>query len=319
MKFVLVGDGFPAVETLKLLTEWPAAEVVSVFSSQPRAAAASAGRNAAGIPRYPSELLRGPAGLEHLASTRFDWLININSTVMLPPEILARPVCGALNMHPGLLPAYAGLHAHQWAIRNGERDCGATIHFIEPRLDTGDIVLERRFAILPEHTGLTLFLECIRQGTAAMREVLRMIMTGVPLPRTAQDASRRRLYRHRDALDGRVDWTWPADVVERFVRAGNYAPLASPSYTAHVAAPEGAHDATRVIELLRVRVSPVTSEPRAPGELLRVDAPLATLVACGDGRAVALLETRFRETSRTLAPAELCHLLPRGAILGGRA
>src|SRR5262249_26274406 len=70
------------------------------------------------------------------------WLISVNSTVIIPSKILKLFEGRSLNFHPGLLPEYAGLHAHQWAIRNGGREFGVTVHRMERRIDAGTIVGE---------------------------------------------------------------------------------------------------------------------------------------------------------------------------------
>jgi UDP-4-amino-4-deoxy-L-arabinose formyltransferase/UDP-glucuronic acid dehydrogenase (UDP-4-keto-hexauronic acid decarboxylating) len=270
----------------------------------------------AACPVVPSRCLRDGTALASLASTKVDWIININSTVLLPSAVLTQASQGAVNMHPGLLPEYAGLHTHQWAIRNGERECGITIHFMEPGLDTGDIILQRRFAIRAEHTGLTLFLDCMREGTEAMRDVLTRIAGGAALPRAPQDATRRRLYRHGDALDGRIDWTWPAAVVERFVRAGNYLPFESPSYTAFVETTNGHGDCA--LEVMDVRVIEEAAGAGSPGEVGGT-AGGSPIVGCGDGRGVALRQARVRGADRLLDPPDIVTLLPRGTVLRGRS
>ena len=75
------------------------------------------------------------------------WLINVNSTMIIPAEVLALFEGRSLNFHPGLLPEYAGLHTHQWAIRNGEREFGVTVHRMEQKIDAGAIVGKLRFPI----------------------------------------------------------------------------------------------------------------------------------------------------------------------------
>jgi len=311
MNFILVGDDFPAVQSLKLLAGFGVC-ILRVFSSpQPeRAAAVQAWAAPRGVPFSSSDALRTPEGAALLAAQPFDWLININSTVLLPASILTLPRAGALNMHPGLLPEYAGLHTHQWALRNGEAECGATIHFIEPRVDAGDIVVQRRVPIEPADTGLSLFYKCIREGTRGMHQVVEMILAGQPLPRLRPDPSRYHLYRQRDALDGRVDWRWTAEQVERFVRAGNYAPLSSPTYTAWLDPLPGG-----TLELLKGTPLPAVSAD--PGTVFHPGTDQPPAVACA-GSALRLDQVRLRGGSELLGPAELRRLLPAGLRLAGR-
>src|SRR6187200_599745 len=92
-----------------------------------------------------------------------------------------------------------------------------------------------------------------------------------------QDLSRRRIFRHRDALDGRIDWTLPARAVADFVRAGNYEPFRSPSYVAAMQTPGG--------EVEVLRTAPVGRTDAAPGAVAALD-EAGPAMACGDGQAL---------------------------------
>jgi phosphoribosylglycinamide formyltransferase 1 len=54
-----------------------------------------------------------------------------------------------LNIHPSLLPRYAGLHTHRRALEAGDREHGASVHFVTPELDGGPVVLQAKVPILP--------------------------------------------------------------------------------------------------------------------------------------------------------------------------
>ena len=184
-------------------------------------------------------------------------------------------------MHPGRLPDYAGLHTHQWAIRNGEAAFGVTVHEMRPSVDTGAVVGRRDFPLQGTETGLSLYLKCMEEGGSLLGEVIDRIVAGKALETHPQDMSRRRLYRHRDALDGRIDWAWTAPVIERFVRAAAYAPLASPTYTPTTHLPYG-----QVLTVDEVVLGP--SAPEAPvGGTMIADEDGAGVV-CGDGEVVWL-------------------------------
>jgi phosphoribosylglycinamide formyltransferase-1 len=61
-----------------------------------------------------------------------------------------------LNIHPSLLPKYAGLHPQQQALDDGAAVSGATVHFVNKDLDAGPIVLQREVPVLPGDTARTL-------------------------------------------------------------------------------------------------------------------------------------------------------------------
>jgi phosphoribosylglycinamide formyltransferase-1 len=61
-----------------------------------------------------------------------------------------------LNIHPSLLPLFPGLGTHQQAIDAGEKEHGATVHFVTAELDHGPIVAQARIPVLPDDTEHTL-------------------------------------------------------------------------------------------------------------------------------------------------------------------
>ena len=208
----------------------------------------------------------GPAG---------DWLLSVNSEALLPKAVLDRFSERALNLHNGPLPAYAGRHVTQWGIRNGETEFASTIHFMAAGVDAGDIVAERRYPIRPQDTGLSVFRTSFREGRNLMIEVLDRILAGDPLQRRRQTEFARHNYRHRDALDPRVPWTESARRVVDFLRAGDYRPLTSPSYTASIETPNGE-------TVLIYRATEQSCVKGAPGEVVAIS-QLGPIVACGAG------------------------------------
>ena len=61
-----------------------------------------------------------------------------------------------VNVHPSLLPAFAGLHTHRRAIEAGCKLAGATVHFVTPALDHGPIIAQAAVPVLPGDTPETL-------------------------------------------------------------------------------------------------------------------------------------------------------------------
>ena len=138
---------------------------------------------------------------------------------------------GALNLHPGKLPEYAGLHTHQWAIRNGETLFGVTLHHMEPGVDTGDIAYQTLFDIAETDTGLSLFLKCISEGTLLVQKAIQAIADNHEIPHIPQELSKRKLFTHKMALDGQIEWNQNSKSILNFIRAANYEPFSSPTYS----------------------------------------------------------------------------------------
>ena len=61
-----------------------------------------------------------------------------------------------LNIHPSLLPKYKGLNTHQRAISNSEKYTGCTVHFVNSRLDSGKIILQKKVRINKNDTAKSL-------------------------------------------------------------------------------------------------------------------------------------------------------------------
>lgn len=68
-----------------------------------------------------------------------------------------------LNIHPSLLPKYPGLHTHRRALEAGDREHGASVHFVTPELDGGPVVLQARVPVLPGDDETTLAARVLRE------------------------------------------------------------------------------------------------------------------------------------------------------------
>jgi len=68
---------------------------------------------------------------------------------ILSDEFVLRFSGRMLNIHPSLLPKYAGLHTHRRALEAGDREHGASVHFVTPELDGGPVVLQAKVPVLP--------------------------------------------------------------------------------------------------------------------------------------------------------------------------
>lgn len=147
-----------------------------------------------------------------------DIIVANNWRTWIPPRIFALPRHGTLNVHDSLLPAYAGFSPLIWALINGEREVGVTAHLMNEELDAGDIVLQRAVPVGPRDTATDLFhktVELIAPVTQGALDLIASGRTGF----TPQDRSRASFFHKRSIEDSRIDWTWPADVLERLVRA----------------------------------------------------------------------------------------------------
>ncbi|MFI6801586.1 methionyl-tRNA formyltransferase [Streptosporangium canum] len=147
-----------------------------------------------------------------------DIIVANNWRTWLPSEIFDLPPHGTLNVHDSLLPAYAGFSPLIWALINGEKEVGVTAHRMNAELDAGDIVLQRAVPVGPDDTATDLFHRTVDLIEPIVREALDLIASG-GARWVAQDRSKASFFHKRSVEDGRIDWNWPAEDLERLVRA----------------------------------------------------------------------------------------------------
>lgn len=183
-----------------------------------------------GVPVLPAADVRKESLAERMRAWGVDVLLNAHSLHIVADAVLQAPRIGAFNLHPGPLPAYAGLNTVAWAIYNGEAEHAVTVHWMAPRVDAGPIALEERFPIGPDDTSLTVSAECTRRGVRLMLRVLELAAADPSqVPVLPQDVCGRTYYSSRDIpAGGRVSWHRPAAEVERLSRAFDYGPFPCP-------------------------------------------------------------------------------------------
>lgn len=155
--------------------------------------------------------------LDELKTAELDLIVANNWRTWLPPEIFSLPQYGTLNIHDSLLPAYAGFSPLIWALINNEPEVGVTAHMMNDDLDAGDIVLQRAIPVGPHDTTTDLFHRTVDLIAPITTEAITLIGKGfTPLP---QDHTKASFFHKRAKRDSLIDWTWPAEDLERFTRA----------------------------------------------------------------------------------------------------
>ena len=215
----------------------------------------------------------GP-GLESRLEPGFDWLLSIANLSLIPSDVLAMAQAGAINFHDGPLPRHAGLNAPVWALLEGETRHGITWHVIEEGVDTGDIVLQPMFDILPGDTAFDLNARCYATALDSFPSLIAQIEAGLP-HRRPQDPAQRSLHRKGDrpAAMGRLDFTQDAEAICRLVRALDHGGYANPLTAPKIETAQGV--------FLVGAAEPATGEGQ-PGTVLSISDD-ALSVACAGG------------------------------------
>ena len=121
--------------------------------------------------------LKDQAFCEELREYKADLFVVV-AFRMLPESVWAMPPEGTINLHASLLPDYRGAAPINWAVINGESKSGATTFFINEKIDTGDILLQKEVAISENDTAGDLHDKLMEQGALLLLDTLRKVDKG---------------------------------------------------------------------------------------------------------------------------------------------
>ncbi len=158
-----------------------------------------------------------PELMRQIAILRPDFLFSFYYRKMLAPGLLEAPGRGALNMHGSLLPRYRGRAPVNWAVIKGERETGATLHYMVTKPDAGDIVAQQTVPILPDDSAFEVFGKVTLAAEMVLDRVLPDLLAGTA-PRIAQDLARGSYFGGRRPEDGRIAWESSAAEIHNLVR-----------------------------------------------------------------------------------------------------
>jgi methionyl-tRNA formyltransferase len=246
---------------------------------QPSAVKRSAATH--GMPLLQPSTLKDRAVQRTIRDHKPDVMVVAAYGLMVPPELLAVPAGGCLNIHASLLPRWRGAAPIQRAILEGDAETGISIMQMDAGLDTGPVLLRERVVIAADDTARTLHDKLAELGGAC---IVRALATSFePQPQDERFAT----YAARiDKTEARIAWRAAAEVVARQVRAFDPAP--------------GATTALRGVPLKIWRAEALPRVSGVPGTVLAADGE-GVVVACGTG-ALRLLELQ-RAGGRRLAAA----------------
>lgn len=176
-----------------------------------------------GLPVLAPASLRGADAIAAIADFAPVCCPVVAYGALLPPPALAIPAYGWINLHFSLLPRWRGAAPVQHAIRAGDAETGATTFRIDEGLDTGPILLHERTGIGEHETSGALLERMAVSGAALLVATLDGLEDGT-LTSTPQPEEGVTLAPRIDVDDARIDWSAPADVLERLIRASTPAP-----------------------------------------------------------------------------------------------
>jgi methionyl-tRNA formyltransferase len=175
----------------------------------------------AGLPILQPENLRDSRFIENLRAWQAEVFVVVAFRI-LPPEVFTIPPQGTINIHAALLPKYRGAAPIQWAIINGEHETGVTTFFIEEKVDTGDMILQRKTPIGEFETAGELHDRLAVMGADLLVETLAQIAAGavVRQPQVGQVSLAPKITKEMAA----IAWQKSAREIFNFVRGMNPVP-----------------------------------------------------------------------------------------------
>lgn len=170
-----------------------------------------------GIPVFQPVKVREQQALDTLKTQKADIIVVVAFGQILPKEVLEMTPYGCVNVHASLLPAWRGAAPIQWAILAGDQVTGVTTMQMDEGLDTGDILLKKEIPIEPDETGGSLFDKLAEAGAALCVKTLAGLEAGSITPLKQGDTTTP-YAKILNKKMGRIDWSLPADEIERLIR-----------------------------------------------------------------------------------------------------
>ncbi|MFN3618782.1 methionyl-tRNA formyltransferase [Sphingorhabdus sp.] len=228
MRLAFMGTPEFAVPTLDALIA-AGHEVVAVYTQPPRPANRGKKLTPSAVQQRADEIglpVRSPLSLRQedaqadFAALNLDAAIVAAYGLILPPAVLQAPKHGCLNVHGSLLPRWRGAAPVQRAILAGDATTGVMVMQMEAGLDTGPIRATTEIEIAHKTTGM-LTMELAELGAELMARVLADLDA---FPCVIQPDAGVTYAAKIDKAETKLDFTQPAEAVERQIRAFNPAP-----------------------------------------------------------------------------------------------
>ncbi|MDE3010340.1 MAG: methionyl-tRNA formyltransferase [Pseudomonadota bacterium] len=212
-----------------------------------------------GLPVLQPASLRDAGIQATLAALHADVWVVAAYGLLLPPEILAQPRFGCLNIHASLLPRWRGAAPIQRALLAGDAETGVDIMQMEAGLDTGPVLREGRLAITAHETGGSLHDRLAALGAELVVATLAQLPEALAQARA--QTSEGVLYAAKLSKDeARLDWRQAAALLDRVVRAFDPVPGAR------------LHWDSQLIRVGAAETVPASEVPApAPGTVLALD------------------------------------------------
>ncbi len=227
MRVVYLGTGAIGVPSLRALVATGSHEVLAVFTQPDRPAGRDLRLRAPPVKVAARELdldvfqpekIRASDAYAELVTLRPEVIVVAAYGEILPKAVLSLPPFGCINIHASLLPLHRGASPIHAAILAGNSETGVTIMQMDEGLDTGDVLFKVATPIGPGETAGSLHDRLAQLAPNALLACLDLLGRGA-VSREKQDGALATYAPKLTRKDGEIDWSKPAEEIERRVRA----------------------------------------------------------------------------------------------------
>ena len=224
LRLVFMGTPDFAVESLKKLVHSDHG-VVAVITAPDRPAGRGRKLQASAVKKYAIEQglpimqptnLKDPSFLNELKSFKADLQIVV-AFRMLPKSVWSMPPLGTFNLHASLLPRYRGAAPINWAIIQGEKSTGVTTFFLDEKIDTGNIILQKETSIPDHYTAGDLHDDLMIIGSDLVLSTVNEIASSKVISQAQNDAEKSEAPK-LNKENCRIDWTQDLMTIHNHIR-----------------------------------------------------------------------------------------------------
>ena len=204
-----------------------------------------------GLPVLQPEKMKDPAFVEQLRSYQANLQVVV-AFRMLPEVVWGMPEYGTFNVHAALLPQYRGAAPINWAVINGEAETGVTTFFLNHDIDTGRIIMQKRFPVPDDADVEYVYDGLMHLGAEICMETLERIVAADGHPDTMAQTDTSLFTLHSSLKSApkifketcEINWNQPAKQVYDFIRG--LSPY--PGAWCMLESPEGKHTVLKIFK-----------------------------------------------------------------------
>ncbi|MFQ5640298.1 MAG: methionyl-tRNA formyltransferase [bacterium] len=203
---------------------------------------------------------------------------------ILPPSVFTLPKMGTMNLHASLLPKYRGAAPINWVIINGETETGLTTFFIQEKVDTGDMLLQKSIPIGDDETAGDLHDRLADLGAQLVLETVNRIESGTvkPLKQFGKVSKAPKLTKELCE----INWAKESQDIRNLIRGLSPHPGAFTTLRG------------KIFKIFRSGLSAVSHTHGKPGEILDIDSKKSTFTVAARTGSLEILEIQLEGKRR---------------------